>query len=235
MPRHESLVRQLDQSTYCIDQFDVHLYLLLGSRLALLWDTGFSFYQDLPQVISSLTSLPLMVVNSHGHLDHSGGNLQFPLVYADPSGFSYVQEYQGGPGSLSPLVPGSTLDLGGRSFEVLSLPGHQTGHLGLLSREEGILLSGDNVTTTPVVMYLPGSDLDLYRSTLTELDRLKGAYTRILPSHGDIPTSPDQIARLLACLDAYRAGQLTGRPAVGPDGAPCVLYTSGGASFYFPD
>ena len=34
-------VHKLDDRTYYFDQFDVHIYLFLGEKKALLWDTGF--------------------------------------------------------------------------------------------------------------------------------------------------------------------------------------------------
>ena len=128
----QSTVRKLDKTTYCIDQFDVHLYLFLGKERALLLDTGFSDADDLMAAIAGITSLPLVVANSHGHPDHSGGNHKFGQVYAHPDGFARVREYQQGECKLLPLNEGDTLDLGGRVFEAVSIPGHQEGAIALL-------------------------------------------------------------------------------------------------------
>lgn len=54
--------------------------LIIGETRALLIDTGYGF-SDLRKVIRQLTALPLTVVNTHGHLDHAGGNYLFPEVY----------------------------------------------------------------------------------------------------------------------------------------------------------
>ncbi len=50
--------------------------LITGERQALLIDTGYGF-ADLRKVVRSLTGLPLIVVNTHGHLDHAGGDYLF--------------------------------------------------------------------------------------------------------------------------------------------------------------
>ena len=52
------------------------LFLFIGDRKALLLDTGYGFC-DLKGAVRKITSLPLIIVNSHGHLDHVCGNFQF--------------------------------------------------------------------------------------------------------------------------------------------------------------
>lgn len=72
---------------YQVTQFSDHIYritspegvfmeLFTGNHHALLLDTGFGF-GNLKAAIQSVTSLPLIVVNTHGHLDHCNGNYQF--------------------------------------------------------------------------------------------------------------------------------------------------------------
>lgn len=51
--------------------------LITGSRRALLIDTGYGF-ADLRSYVNTLTDLPLTLINTHGHLDHAGGNYLFP-------------------------------------------------------------------------------------------------------------------------------------------------------------
>jgi len=52
------------------------LFLFIGDRKALLLDTGYGF-SDLNGAVRKITDLPLIIVNSHGHLDHVCGNFQF--------------------------------------------------------------------------------------------------------------------------------------------------------------
>ena len=55
----------------------VFIELFVGSHHALLLDTGVGF-GDLKGAVRSVTSLPLIVANTHGHLDHCNGNHLFP-------------------------------------------------------------------------------------------------------------------------------------------------------------
>ncbi len=55
-------------------------YLIKGSTHSLLWDTGLGMF-DIKSVVDSLTDKPLIVVNSHYHFDHLGGNRFFQKVH----------------------------------------------------------------------------------------------------------------------------------------------------------
>lgn len=57
-------------------QEGVFCYLLIGTQKALLFDTTNGF-GDLAGCVRNLTDLPLIIVDSHGHWDHAGGNCQF--------------------------------------------------------------------------------------------------------------------------------------------------------------
>jgi len=69
--------------TYAINedgQFEeVISYLVLGEDNAALIDTGIGI-GDIKSVVKELTDLPVMVVNTHAHLDHTGGNSNFEKI-----------------------------------------------------------------------------------------------------------------------------------------------------------
>ena len=76
--------RRLGDRTWAIDDGGSDtIYLIVGDERALLLDTGWGV-GDLPALVASLTSLPLLVVNTHGHPDHTYGNGQFAQVYIHP-------------------------------------------------------------------------------------------------------------------------------------------------------
>ncbi len=56
------------------------MYLMIGEKKALLFDTGFGF-SGWKRLIAEVTALPLTVVCSHGHDDHVLGCFQFDSAY----------------------------------------------------------------------------------------------------------------------------------------------------------
>jgi glyoxylase-like metal-dependent hydrolase (beta-lactamase superfamily II) len=67
------------------------------------------------------------------------------------------------------LQEGEMVDLGDRSFEVLHLPGHSPGSIGLYERSTQMLFSGDAIYDGPLLDTLPDSDVAVYRRTMERL------------------------------------------------------------------
>lgn len=55
---------------------EVISYLIVGNQRALLFDTGMGIAK-ISDVAAQLTELPIIVLNSHTHFDHTGGNAEF--------------------------------------------------------------------------------------------------------------------------------------------------------------
>jgi glyoxylase-like metal-dependent hydrolase (beta-lactamase superfamily II) len=95
------------------------------------------------------------------------------------------------------LADGDRIDLGDRSFEVMHLPGHSPGSIGLWEAATGTLFSGDAVYDGPLLDELPGSDVAAYLRTVGRLRQLP-----VTVVHGGHDPSFDR-ARMLALLDDY--------------------------------
>lgn len=67
---------------------------------------------------------------------------------------------------------GDVIDLGDRVFEVLHLPGHSPGSIGLWEAGTQMLFSGDAVYDGPLLDELPGSDVPDYLRTMRRLETL---------------------------------------------------------------
>jgi len=91
------------------------------------------------------------------------------------------------------------VDLGDRHFEVLHLPGHSPGSIGLWEADTGTLFSGDAVYDGPLLDELDGSDIDAY---LTTMDRLRSLPVAVV--HGGHEPSFGR-DRLVELCDAYLA------------------------------
>ena len=64
---------------------------------------------------------------------------------------------------------GDIIDTGDRSFEVMHLPGHSPGSIGLWEAETRTLFSGDAIYDGPLLFELPGSSVDDYARSLQRL------------------------------------------------------------------
>jgi len=95
---------------------------------------------------------------------------------------------------------GDVIDLGDRAFNVLHLPGHSVGSIGLHEAKTGILFSGDAIYDGLMLDTLDDSDPEVLRHTHERLRRLAPATVHggHFPSFG--------IERLNEITDAYRAG-----------------------------
>ncbi len=74
--------KEIGNKTWVIKEpgFDENMYLIEGRDSSLLIDTGFGM-GNLRDFVKKHTSKPLIVVNTHSHPDHTGGNYQFPVVH----------------------------------------------------------------------------------------------------------------------------------------------------------
>ena len=198
----------LGEGLFRIENNAVHMDLLVGTHQALLWDTGYG-YDDLYTLVRRITDLPLFVVNSHGHVDHVCGNCQFDSVFiheADmelcrfhnsplyrtprsysvlPKGFSAEEHIPQDCGCLRPVREGDVFDLGGKTLEVIHLPGHTAGSIGLWCPERRLLWVGDAMNCF-VWLFLPeAQSLSTYVGSLQKAARLP--FTHMVQSHEPDP------------------------------------------------
>jgi glyoxylase-like metal-dependent hydrolase (beta-lactamase superfamily II) len=91
------------------------------------------------------------------------------FVTALPAGFALESYRQQPCASVHRLGEGDIVDLGDRAFEVLHLPGHSPGSIGLWDKSSGTLFSGDAVYDGPLLDELPDSDITVYCATMRRL------------------------------------------------------------------
>lgn len=234
------------------DPAGVSCFLIEGEKSALLMDTGFGI-GDLRGFLGALTEKPLIVINSHGHIDHLGGNYQFESAYLHPADWALARGHCGreeranalrflkveddsyldrGCGHLVPLASGHRFDLGNRIVEVIACPGHTAGSVALLDHRTGVLLGGDTFSrhiwlfdddSTPLVDLL---------ATTQRVQRI--ALAGIVGSHVAERLAPRFLADLADFLGRVRVE--ASRPFEVPLARRTVLlYHEGGELFRSPD
>lgn len=72
---------KISEDLYVITETEsVHCYVILGTKRAVLFDTGYG-YESLEPYVRAITDLPLSVVLSHGDPDHGLGCSWFSEIY----------------------------------------------------------------------------------------------------------------------------------------------------------
>ena len=97
------------------------------------------------------------------------------------------------------LDEGAVVDLGDRCFEVVHLPGHSVGSIGLWEPATGVLFSGDAVYDGPLLDELDGCDIPAYVETMKRLREFP-----VTVVHGGHEPSFGR-ERLVELCDAYLA------------------------------
>ncbi len=192
----------------------VNMYLVVGKEKALLIDTG-NPGNITPDDIKALTQLPLLVVNTHAHPDHSGCNDAFGKVYIHEADLESAKRY-GRNAELIPIKDGYVFDLGGRKLEVIAVPGHTPGSICLLDAQEKLLFSGDTANGE-TWMHISNVPLETFKKSMEHLLKRKDQYAQLVPGHGDArPVS--YITELIGCADEILAGKVdqSTRPAQPP-------------------
>ena len=91
------------------------------------------------------------------------------FVTALPPGFAFDSYHQDPVTSVREIVEGDVVDLGDRHFEVLHLPGHSPGSIGLWEERTGTLFSGDAIYDGPLLDELAESSIIDYCTTMERL------------------------------------------------------------------
>ena len=234
---------------------EVISYLIVGHKQAVLFDTGMGI-SDIRKVVSKLTSRPVVVLNSHTHDDHVGGNWQFAFVYGMDTEFTRTnakgsredaqaeitpdqlcgdlpkdfdpKKYVTKPWKISRMIrDGFKINLGGRTLEILSTPGHTPDAISLLDRESGLLFTGDTYYPAPIWLFRPETDLDAYVASVKRMAALAPQLKLVLGAHNIPVASPGILAKLVAAIESVRAGKVPPQKSEGEKS----LYTIDGISF----
>ena len=170
---HEPLeIRRYNAKTYvlrenlCATWEAPFMYLLIGSRKALLIDTGDVADRQKVALASVVAGLlthndisSLIVAHTHRHLDHRAGDPQFAhlrrvqLVGYDLDSVKRFYGFAHWPNGVA------RLDLGNRVVDVIPSPGHNETHVVFYDENTALLFSGDFLMPGRLLIDDPAADL----------------------------------------------------------------------------
>src|SRR5688500_18915766 len=188
---------------------DANLLLLPGRQPALV-DSGFVGHaEETAAWVRAHTGDLALVVNTHWHSDHVGGNALLQsagagIAASAPDADAVARR---DPGcclaeDLDQPVPPYHVDepadarriprLGEVEWHVVRTPGHTPGHLSLWQPEERLLIAGDALSDYDVGwVNLALDGPDAAATALASLQRLADLAPRVvLPAHGPLPADP---------------------------------------------
>ena len=152
------MIKKISNETYVINEWgpfgNVKMYLLIGNDKALLIDSGYGCL-DLEKIVRKVTDKSVVVLLTHGHIDHANGAYHFKDVVLDKNDievykkhtskefrsqfFKKVQNTQ----VETKDVPFGRYDLGGREVIILHTPGHTPGSISVIDPYSKIAFVGD--------------------------------------------------------------------------------------------
>ena len=204
-------VIQMDDFAWRIEEESVRSFLFAGTERALLVDSGKDI-TNMKEVVRALTSLPVVLVNTHADFDHISCNAQFDEIFMHPSEFFMYRNVQGRRDNINPLWEGDVIDIGNRRFETILIPGHTPGSIALLDSDNRILIGGDSVQNGYIYLFGAERDLMAYKSSLKKLLHYVDLFDWIYPSHAQCPIGSGIIQGLVAGTSELLKGSFEGAP-----------------------
>ncbi len=195
------------------------IYLLEGDEKAMLIDTGYG-QGDLRAYVEKLTDKPVIVVNTHFHVDHYGGNAEWEKVYlADHWEKDASPDYQENDKKFPypdyekvVIGDGYEFDLGGRIIRTLRAEvAHCSSSLFFHDVTNNLLFSGDEFESGQTLMFMgePGTLAERLHNMKENAERLYALcdeHTLVLPNHNGAPIAKEYFLDYMGLVDSVLAG-----------------------------
>jgi hydroxyacylglutathione hydrolase len=154
--------------------------------------------------------IPVMIVNTHCHVDHLLGNSffknkfkipvaahkedEFMLTNALEHGNMFGLEIEAPPKIDNYLAGGDRITFGNSFLEILHVPGHSPGSIALFSREDKFLIAGDVLFNGSIGRTdLPGGDYNTLISSIHEKLLVLPPDVVVYSGHGPESTIGEEI------------------------------------------
>ena len=176
---------QINKTTWRIEDGFVRFFLLEGVDKAVMIDSGMNCPNAI-ELAQNLTEKPVMLLNTHGDVDHTSGTAGFSKIYMhqkDYEGCGIAQKFPGT--ALAPVDDGDILELGDRPLKIIHIPGHTSGSLAILDVNNRVLYSGDSVQKGHIFMFGAQREPENFAASLDKLIAEQFQYDFIYASHDE--------------------------------------------------
>ena len=188
-----------------------NVYLIIGTYKTVMIDSGIdSSFGDLKDALSDIGFTPAdvdLVVNTHEHFDHIGGNKYFYHTAIIAAGRlaaakitekdEYVTMYSSFSADYRYTKPhlwfesGAFIDLENAKLEVINTPGHTSGCICIYEEYNKLLFSGDTVFAHGTLSAIaPSGSAGDYVHSMDVLNTKK--IERLFPGHGSLSQTPSE-------------------------------------------
>ena len=202
-------------------------YLVLGDDRAIMFDTGCGENAEvngtkIKYIIDQITTLPVTLIQSHFHFDHNQNIHEFERIgfpdlpalqdrVAEDGLFQFSQEdlfYGDYPSEITvrEWFPMETdIDLGGRTIQLVHVPGHSDESVAIVTSSGKMILLGDFLYNGTLFLF-HNDDLALYQQTVDHLNSLLTPEFRLFGAHGDPEIELSQLQKLDEFLNCIEDG-----------------------------
>ncbi len=188
-----------------------HVYLIVGTYKIVMIDSGIdASFNELSRGLGDIGFAPAdvdLVINTHEHFDHIGGNKYFYRTAIIAAGRlaaakitekdAYVTMYSSFSADYRYTKPhvwfenGAFIDLENVKLEVIDTPGHTSGCISVYEEYNKLLFSGDTVFARGTLSAIaPSGSAGDYVHSMDVLNTKK--IERLLPGHGSLSQTPSE-------------------------------------------
>lgn len=224
-------VTSLGDGIWAIDEEMVRCFLIVGEQKVVLLDCCFTPGTALSEVVHKLTDKPIQLIFTHADRDHIGGQDGFGTPWLHPAEYDRYRNKNNVDKKITALWESTVLELGGRSLEVLLIPGHTPGSIALLDRNGRRLFIGDSVSDSWIHMFEPGRNLEALIESLKKLESISSCFDTIHACHGTASLGIEWLTNTRIAAEKLHAGELEGSQA--PYEMPCKVFRHEGVTFLY--
>ena len=185
-------------------------WLVVGSKAVLAMDSPFPEIPGFRTYIEEKFGLPVIMLNTHGHVDHIGCNRQFEKVYLAKEDWTLVagggiqrsedeHTWECLSYEVVDIPDGFQISLGNRELTVYHLPGHTKGCVVLYEEATATMFGGDAVARRILYVMSDWTPLEEYLEKLREIAKLKIDF--LYSMHDDFALLNDMPDRIISNIE----------------------------------